>query len=61
MKHAHWFRWISALFLFIFFGLMILTTGVAFTRRSGSTGLDMGTVQKIRYDALPKPSVHIVP
>lgn len=36
--------------IFIFFmGLMVLVTIVAHARRSGSTGIDMGKVQIIRY------------
>jgi hypothetical protein len=31
-------------------GLMVLVTFVAFNRKSGQTGLDMGKVQKMRYD-----------
>lgn len=33
-----------------FMGLMIFVTVVAYTRRSGQTGLDMGKIQKMRYE-----------
>lgn len=34
----------------LFMGLMIFVTIVAYARRSGSTGMDMGKVQKMRYE-----------
>lgn len=45
------FFYISAIAIFsTFMGLMILVTFVAFNRKSGQTGLDMGKVQKMRYE-----------
>ncbi|MBA3238707.1 MAG: hypothetical protein H0T62_10240 [Parachlamydiaceae bacterium] len=42
---------ISAVAIFsTFMGLMIVVTFVAFNRKSGQTGLDMGKVQKMRYE-----------
>lgn len=37
--------------LALFFGIMLIVTVAAYSRRSGSTGLDMSKVQKIRMDA----------
>jgi len=37
-----------------FMGLMIFVTSMAYSRRSGHTGLDMGKVQQMRYDAVNK-------
>jgi len=34
-----------------FFGLLVLTVLVAFSRSSGSTGLDMSKIQKMRAEA----------
>jgi hypothetical protein len=34
----------------LFFGIMGLVILVAYSRSSGSTGLDMAKVQKLRYD-----------
>lgn len=31
--------------------LMVFVTFVAYTRRSGQTGLDMGKIQKMRYES----------
>ncbi len=40
----------SALFILIFFmGLMVYVTAIAMVRKSGSTHLDMGKVQQLRY------------
>lgn len=42
---------ISAVAIFsTFMVLMVLVTFVAFNRKSGQTGLDMGKVQKMRYE-----------
>jgi hypothetical protein len=32
--------------------VMIVATVIAYSRQSGSTGLDMSKVQKMRYDAV---------
>lgn len=37
--------------LVLFFGIMLIVSVAAYSRRSGSTGLDMSKVQKIRMDA----------
>lgn len=54
MRHWHWFQFVSNGILALFIGIMIYATFIAYTRRSGSTGLDMMTIQKIRYDALSR-------
>lgn len=41
----------TATAIFIFFsGMMLLVMVTAYSRRSGSTGMDTGKIQKIRYD-----------
>lgn len=40
----------TAIFL-AFMGLMIGVTIIAFSRKSGKTGLNMGKVQKMHYEA----------
>lgn len=52
MRHWHWFQFVSSGFLALFLGILLYVVCVAFTRHSGSTGLDVATIQKIRYDAL---------
>lgn len=54
MQRWHWFQFVSNGILALFIGIMIYATFIAYTRRSGSTGLDMMTIQKIRYDALSR-------
>ena len=55
MRQWHWFQFVSNGILALFLGIMIYVIGIAYTRHSGSTGLDMAKIQKIRYDALPQP------
>lgn len=49
MRHHYWF--ICHGILALFTGLMLYVTYVAFSRHSGSTGLDMAHIQKVRYEA----------
>jgi hypothetical protein len=49
-KRWHWFLFVSYGILFIFLGVMTYVTYVCFSRKSGSTGLDMAKVQQIRYE-----------
>lgn len=56
MHQWHWFQYISICIFALFFGIMLYVIGIAYMRHSGSTGLDMATVQKMRYDSLPKNS-----
>ena len=42
--------------LTLFFFILCYVTVVAYTRQSGSTGLDVATIQKIRHDALSRNS-----
>lgn len=37
---------------FVFFGVLLLVTIAAYSRTSGSTGLDMAKMQKIRNETL---------
>lgn len=56
-KKSHWIKrvpyfQISAVAIVCaFMGLMIVVTTIAFSRRSGQTGLDMGKIQKMRYES----------
>jgi len=50
MFQGHWFQWISNGIFFLFLGIMIYVVSIAYMRHSGSTGLDMAKIQKIRYD-----------
>lgn len=46
----HWFQIVSFGVSALFFGLMALTIYSACNRKSGSTGQDMATIHKQRYD-----------
>ncbi len=48
----HWFQFVSNGILFLFLGILSYVVVVAYMRHSGSTGLDVATIQKIRYEAL---------
>lgn len=37
--------------LITFFGIMLLVVGIAYSRTSGKTGMDMGKAQQLRYHA----------
>ncbi|KIC74394.1 hypothetical protein [Candidatus Protochlamydia amoebophila] len=52
MHRSQKFQFVFYGILALFTGLMIYVTYVAFTRLSGSTGLDMARIQKVRYDSL---------
>ncbi|WP_042281517.1 hypothetical protein [Candidatus Protochlamydia sp. R18] len=52
MHRSQKFQFIFYGILALFTGLMIYVTYVAFTRLSGSAGLDMARIQKVRYDSL---------
>ncbi len=54
MKKWHWFQFVSAGFCFIFFSILFYVATIAFMRPSGSTGLDVASIQKIRYEAMQK-------
>ncbi len=45
-----WFQKTVIAIACVFFGLMVLVTVLAYSRPSGTTGLDMAKVQKMRYD-----------
>lgn len=54
MRHWHWFQIVSSSILVLFLSILAYVVVVAYTRRSGSTGLDIAMIQKIRYEALPQ-------
>jgi hypothetical protein len=60
MRHWHWFQFVSHGVLALFLGILLYVVIIAYMRHSGSTGLDMATIQKMRYEAspssLPPPS-----
>jgi len=47
----YWFQKIVVLVLCLFLGMMIVVTCIAFSRKSGTTGMDMGKVQQMRYES----------
>jgi hypothetical protein len=61
MRHWHWFQFVLNGVLALFCGIMLYVVLIAYTRQSGSTGLDMATIQKTRYDALPRNSTSSLP
>lgn len=48
MHRWHWFQFVSNGILALFLAIIIYVVGIAFMRHSGSTGLDIVTIQKIR-------------
>lgn len=56
MRQWHWFYVVSHSILALFLGILLYVVVIAYTRHSGSTGLDVATIQKIRYEALPPSS-----
>lgn len=56
MRRWHWFQFIAHGILALFMGIMLYVVYIAFNRHSGSTGLDMASIQKMRYEAIPGPS-----
>lgn len=53
-KNRHWFQFVSNGILALFLSILLYVVVIAYTRHSGSTGLDVATIQKIRYDAMPQ-------
>lgn len=49
MRHWHWFRFVSSGIVVLFFGIMLYVVFIAFSRPSGTTGLDMAGIQQIRH------------
>ncbi len=56
MRQRHWFQFVSYGILALFLGILCYVSIIAYARHSGSTGLDMASIQKMRYDALPRQS-----
>lgn len=46
-----WFQKVATGVLILFMGIIGVVIAVAFSRPSGSTGMDMAKVQQIRYEA----------
>jgi hypothetical protein len=56
--NIHWSQIAASSFFLIFITLMSYVVYVAYARRSGSTGLDMAFIQKVRHEASqPPPSL----
>lgn len=55
MQQRHWFQFISIGILALFLSILVYVVSIAYMRHSGSTGMDVATIQKIRYEALIKP------
>jgi hypothetical protein len=51
MHHWHWFQFVANGILALFLGILVFVCIIAYMRHSGSTGLDMATIQKMRYEA----------
>lgn len=61
MRHWHWFQFVSGGILALFLGLLLVVIAIAYARHSGSTGLDIAAIQKMRFDSLPKQTTDIQP
>jgi hypothetical protein len=51
IKQLPFFQLFAAATFLAFMGLMAFVTIVAYARPSGQTGLDMGKIQKMRYES----------
>ncbi|MFI0435502.1 MAG: hypothetical protein ACH350_07250 [Parachlamydiaceae bacterium] len=51
MQNSYWFRYVPYVILSLFLGIMTYVVAISYTRRSGSAGVDIATIQKIRHDA----------
>ncbi len=45
---------IAIAILCLYFGLMLFVAVIAHTRKSGNTGMDMGQVQRMRFESQNK-------
>jgi hypothetical protein len=61
MRQWHWFQFVSSGILALFLGILCYVVTIAYMRHSGSTGLDVATIQKIRYEAIPQHSSSSLP
>ena len=61
MRHWHWFQFVSNGILALFLSIMLYVIVIAYTRNSGSTGLDMAAIQKMRYDFTHRDSTPSLP
>jgi hypothetical protein len=61
MQPSHWFQFVSYAILALFLGIILYVVAIAYSRHSGSTGLDMAAIQKIRYNSLPHHSNSSLP
>ncbi len=50
MRRSLRFYCISMGILFLFVGIIGYVTFIAFTRRSGTTGMDIAEIQKVRHE-----------
>lgn len=57
MRRWHWFQWISHSVLLLFMGIIVYVIFIAFSRDSGSAGIDMSTIQKVRFDTFTKTAL----
>lgn len=51
IKRFPFFQVFAVAIVSAFMALMIFVTIVAYARQSGQTGLDMGKIQKMRYES----------
>lgn len=52
MRQWHWFQFVSGGVLALFLSILFYVVVIAYMRHSGSTGLDVATIQKVRYNAI---------
>ena len=56
MRHWHWFQFVSCGVLTLFLSILSYVVVIAYMRSSGATGLDVATIQKVRYEAISQHS-----
>lgn len=50
MRGRHWFQFVSGGVFALFMGILLYVALVAYSRRPGSTGMDVATIQKVRHE-----------
>lgn len=56
MLSRHWIYFVSNGVLALFLGIIVYVIFTAYGRSSGSTGLDMAKIQKMRFEAVQRDS-----
>lgn len=61
MMRRYGYLYLSQGILALFMGIIVYVIVIAYTRHSGSTGLDMAAIQKLRYETVLRDSSSSLP